>query len=164
MNKENKRLYFYAFIFVKFFALLLILAYIMNNAGKRIALLESAYLEMGADRTTLVAISEDMKILKKRAEEGKGRNFIVEVERIAADSGIGKGLKKTNYVTKKKEGAFNSDDYELKLEGVDINSAVNFIYRISNAGLLIKIKKCSTSISFENPNLLNINLLVSHMT
>lgn len=164
MNREKKQLYIFAGVFLAALCVCGFFFYAVNQAGKNLSFLESAYAELVNNKKTLIAMSEDTKILKKRLEDGKNKNFVGEMEKTASDMGIGKNLKKINFVTKKKEGAFNADDYELKLEGVDINAAVNFIYRISNAGLLVKIKKCSMIISFDNPGLLNINLLVSHVT
>jgi hypothetical protein len=86
------------------------------------------------------------------------------MEKTAAEFGLSKNLKKITFITHREDARFRGDDYELKIEGVDINTAVNVIYRIANAGVLVKVKKCSLSVSFENPTLLNISLLVSHIT
>jgi len=70
-----------------------------------------------------------------------------------------KRLKKINFVTHREDGQFRADDYELKLEGLDINTAVNFIYRISSTGVFVKVRKCSMTVSLKT-GLLNISLLV----
>lgn len=164
MNKEKKKL----FVFAGIFALLIVAAFVLqasvNNAQKRLVLMGSVYAEMSGNKTALVSMSEETKALKARALENKNVNFVSEIEKTAAEFGLSKGLKKINFITHREEGRFKADDYELKIEGVDINTAVNFIYRISNTGVLAKVKKCSMSVSFENPSLLNISLLVSHIT
>ena len=164
MNKEKKKLFVSAGIFALLFVAVLVLQASVNNAQKRLVLMKSVYSEMSGNRAALISMSEETKALKARAAESKNINFVSEMEKTAAEFGLSKGLKKINFVTHKEDGRFRADDYELKIEGVDVNTAVNFIYRISNAGVLVKVKKCSIAVSFENPNILNISLLVSHIT
>lgn len=164
MNKEKKKLFVFAGIFVLLFVAVFVLQASVNNVQKRLALMESVYTEMSGNKAALISMSEETKALKARAAESKSGNFVSEMEKTAAEFGLSKGLKKINFITHREDGRFKADDYELKIEGVDINTAVNFIYRISNTGVLVKVKKCSMSVSFENPSLLNISLLVSHIT
>lgn len=163
MNKEQKKLLVAAGILASLFVAVFVLHASVNSAKKRLVLVESVYAEMSGDRVALISMSEETKVLKARIEESRNSNFVSEIEKTAAEFGLSKSLKKINFVTHKDNGQFKADDYELKIEGVDINTAVNFIYRISNAGLLIRVKKCSMAVSFENPSLLNISLLVSHL-
>ncbi len=164
MNKEKKKLFVFAGIIAALFVAVVVLQGAVNNAQKRLLLMETVYAEMSGNRAALISMSEETKAFKSRAVEGKNRNFVSEVEKTAAEFGLSKGLKKINFITHREDGRFRADDYELKIEGVDINTAVNFIYRISNTGVLMKVRKCSMTVSFENPGLLNISLLVSHIT
>jgi hypothetical protein len=164
MNKEKKKLVVSAGIFALLFVAVVVLQTSVNNAQKRLALMESIYAEMSGNKAALVSMSEETKTLKARAAESKDINFVSELEKTTAEFGLSKGLKRINFITHREDGQFRADDYELKIEGVDINTAVNFIYRISNTGVLVKVRKCSMTVSFENPSLLNISLLVSHIT
>ena len=164
MNKEKKKLLVAAAILASLLVAVLVLRAGVNDAQKRLALMESVYAEMSGHRAGLISMSEETKALKARAAESKNRNFVSEMEKTATEFGLSKNLKKVNFITHREDARFRGDDYELKIEGVDINTAVNFIYRISNAGVLVKVKKCSIAVSFENPSLLNISLLVSHIT
>jgi len=164
MNKEKKNLLIAAGIL---FALVMAVFFLragVSNVQSRLAMMESVYAEMSGNRAGLIAMSEETKALKARAVESKNRNFVSEIEKTAAEFGLSKNLKKINFITHREDARFKGDDYELKIEGVEVNTVVNFIYRISNAGVLVKVKKCSVAVSFENPTLLNISLLVSHIT
>jgi len=164
MNKEKKKLFVFAGIFALLVVAVFVLQASVNNAQKRLALMKSVYNEMSGNKAELISMSEETKALKSRAAASKNRNFVSEMEKTVSEFGLSKGLKKINFITHRQDGQFSADDYELKIEGVDINTAVNFIFRISNAGVLVKVKKCSLAVSFENPSLLNISLLVSHIT
>ncbi len=164
MNKDKKMLLVAAGILASLFVAVLVLRAGVNDAQKRLVLMESVYAEMSGNMAGLISMSEETKALKTRAVESKNRNFVSEMEKAATEFGLSKNLKKVNFVTHREDARFRGDDYELKLEGVEINTAVNFIYRITNAGVIVKVKKCSIAVSFENPTLLNISLLIAHMT
>lgn len=164
MNKEKKNLLVAAGILAALVMAVLFLRAGVSDVQNRLALMESVYAEMSGNRAGLIAMSAETKALKARAVESKNRNFVSEIEKTAAEFGLSKNLKKINFITHREDARFKGDDYELKIEGVEINTVVNFIYRISNAGVLVKIKKFSVAVSFENPTLLNISLLVSHIT
>ncbi|MBI5846429.1 MAG: hypothetical protein HZB31_00475 [Nitrospirae bacterium] len=164
MNNDKKKLLVAAGALALLFIAVLFLHAGVNGALKRLALMESVYAEMSGNRAGLISMSEETKALKARVEESKNKNFVSETEKIATECGLSKNLKKIHFITHREDARFKGDDYELKIEGVDINTSVNFIYRILNAGVLVKVKKCSIAVSFENPTLLNISLLVSHIT
>lgn len=163
MNNEQKKLLAAAGILGSLIMAVVVLHTSVNNAQKRLVLMESVYAEMSGNRVALLSMSEETKVLKARTEESRNSNFVSEMEKTTADFGLSKNLKKINFITHREDGQFKADDYEIRIEGVDINTAVNFIYRISHAGVLIKVKQCSMAVSFENPGLLNISLLVSHL-
>lgn len=163
MNKDRRQLLAAAGSLALLFAVVLVLQTGVSSAQKRLALMESVHAEMSGNRAGLIAMSEETKALKARAIEGKNRNFVSEIERTATEFGLSKNLKKVNFIAHREDARSREDDYELKIEGAEINAAVNFLYRISNTGLLLKVKKCSISVSFEDPTLLNISLLVSHI-
>lgn len=164
MNREKKKLLAAAGILASLLVAVLFLRAGVSDAQKRLALIEAMYAEMSGNRAGLMSMSEETKALKARAAENKNKNFVSEIEKTATEFGLAKSLKKINFITHREDARFRGDDYELKIEGVEINTAVNFIYRISNSGVMVKVKKCSVAVSFENPALLNISLLVSHIT
>lgn len=164
MNKENKQLLIAAGILAVLVVTVFVLRAGVSGAEKRLALMDSVYAEMSGNRAGLISMSEETKALKARAAESKNRNFVSEIEKTAAEFGLSKNLKKINFIAHKEDARFRGDDYELNIEGVEINTAVNFIYKLTNAGMLVKVKKCSIAVNFENPTLLTINILVSHIT
>lgn len=163
MNNAKNKLIYYAGAIVLLIVAVALLYTALNKAQKRLALMESVHAEISSEKAALMAMSEDTKALKARAEESRNKNFVTEMEKTSAEFGLSRSLKKINFIANRQDGHFVADDYEIKLEGVDINTAVNYLHRLANAGLLVKVKKCSVAVSFENQNLLNISLLLSHL-
>jgi len=140
-----------------------VLSYKTAKLQKDIAALELLQRELIENSATLAVMSQSVKNMQKRLEDGRNRNFVSEIEKINGDLNMTKAMKKVNSIGNKKEGVLNVNRYELRYEGVDINSATNLFYRLTNAPLLIRVERCNLSVSFDNPNLLNISLSVAHI-
>ncbi len=120
--------------------------------------------EIISSRDSINIMSEFINNSKKRIETGKNKNINSEIEKLADLISAKKQLKKVNFLSKKKEGIYNREDYELRLEGVDINTLVNFIYRLKNLDFFIKIASFSINSSFETPSLLNATIVISYIS
>lgn len=139
------------------------LVYKVTSLQKEVSNLELLYKDISTNAGVLTVMSQSIKAKQKRFEEGKNRNFTSELEKIADDLNIAKGLKKVNVIGTKKEGAYTLNQYELKFEGLDINTITNLFYRILNAPLLMKVERCNISVSFDKPNLMNVSLRAVHI-
>lgn len=109
-------------------------------------------------------MSEYLTISKRRIEEGRNKNINGEIDRIADEISAKKNLKKINFLSKKKDGIYNREDYEIKIENIDINTLINFLYKIKTANIYLKITSFNISVSFENPSLLNTSLVISYIS
>lgn len=162
----NKRKTLIAFFFITAILILSIafLSYKTALLQKEVARLEGLKKELSDNGAYYAVMAQSVKIMQKRMEEGRNKNFITEVERITSELNIGKNFKKSNTVGSKKEGALNIKRYELRFEGLDINTVVNLLYRLLNAPLLVRIENCNLSVSFDNPNLFILTITVAHIT
>lgn len=52
---------------------------------------------------------------------------------------------------------------EISVEKVSMNELLNILYRIENAPSLLSLKKIAIKKDFENPQLLNINMVISYI-
>ena len=55
------------------------------------------------------------------------------------------------------------EEADISVEKVTMNEMVNIFYRIENAPMILTVKKASIKKSFDNPELLNISLILSFL-
>lgn len=65
---------------------------------------------------------------------------------------------------KAKVGEYNEENAELELQGTDLNSIVNLLFKIDLSPAPLKIRSVSIRSSFENPDKFIFNLSVSLMS
>ncbi len=163
--KDNKKS-FYIFLTAAIVLLIADIYMVSKNRELRKNIDNSRLIlqEIITNRDSINTMSEFITSSKRRIESGKNRNINTEIEKVAELISAKKNLKKINFISKKKEGSYNREDYELRLEGIDINSLINFIYRIKNLDFFIKITSFSINSSFENPSLLNATIVISYIS
>ncbi len=162
MQIEKKGLFIFVVVAV-FVVAIAALGYQAYRLDKEAKALKALNKEMSDNFATLAVMSQSVKIMQKRLEEGRNKSFNAEMEKISTELGLNKNLKKVAASGTKKEGLLNVSLYELKYEGLDINSVVNLLYRILNAPMLVRVERCNMAVSFDNPGLINVSLTVAHI-
>lgn len=164
MWNERNKIVIFVIAIVSLIALTGYLSYKTASKEKDVIALERLKKELTENGANLTVLAQSVKFMQKKLEEGRNKNFNMEIEKINSDLNINKALKKVNTMGNKKEGALTVTKYELKYEGLDINTLLNLLYRILNAPLLVRVEGCNISVSFDNANLLNLNLIIAHLT
>ena len=65
---------------------------------------------------------------------------------------------------KTKSGEFTEENAQMEIEGADLNSIVNLLYRIDTAPPPLKIKSAAFRSTFENPDIFVVTLTVALMS
>jgi hypothetical protein len=121
-----------------------------------------------AQQNELYLLKEECLSLKGRIEAVEGKRSLSKVEGIvqAFDEVFRSlGLKqKLKYVkplgTKKLEGA-KEEEAEVEVERVNMNEAINILYKVENAPMVLSVRKATFQTSFEDPGLLNITMTIA---
>lgn len=164
MKDKEKKLYLISLAIIVSIAVGMFFMFKNTELQKRIDISKSILEDIVNNKKAINLMSDYITSSKRRIEGGKNRNINTEIEKIADAVSSKKNIKKIIFLTKKKEGQYNREDYEIRIEGIDINTFVNFLYRLKTAELFIKISGFNLSLSFENPSLLNATLVISYIS
>lgn len=121
-----------------------------------------------AQQNELNLLKEECLSLKGRIEAVEGKSSLSKVEGIVqAFDEVFRSLglrQKLKYVkplgTKKLEGA-KEEEAEVEVERVNMNEAINILYKIENAPMVLSVRKATFQTSFEDPGLLNITMTIA---
>lgn len=84
---------------------------------------------------------------------------VAVIERILANLGIEASV--IQPLAKRTTGEFLEQDVEVELQGVNLNSIVNILYRLENGPQALKMKNALMKASFENPDIFTLRITVS---
>lgn len=164
MRYNEKKFYLIVIVLVIIISAGFFLKIKNSETERKINLAKNTLYDLVNNKDKINLMSEYLTISKRRIEEGRNKNINGEIDRIADEISAKKNLKKINFLSKKKDGIYNREDYEIKIENIDINTLINFLYKIKTANIYLKITSFNISVSFENPSLLNTSLVISYIS
>jgi general secretion pathway protein M len=121
-------------------------------------------------RKEMLGLKEEFLSLRQRvtAVEGKKnltnvQGVVQAVEDVFSSAGLKDKLKTIRSSGKREVKDGFEEEADISIEKVSMNEMVNIFYRIENAPMILTIKKATIKKSFENPELLNISLVLSFL-
>lgn len=121
-------------------------------------------------RQEMMLLKGEYVSLKQKVNTVEGKKNLTNVQGVvqAVDDVFSSlGLKnkiKTVKSTGKRETKYGfEEEADIYIEKVNMNEMANIFYKIENAPMILTVKKTIIKKSFENPELLNITLVISFL-
>ncbi|MFQ5464603.1 MAG: hypothetical protein ACE5EI_01610 [Thermodesulfobacteriota bacterium] len=142
-------------------------------AAGRLHALERRVESRRADLERFNALGAEYRLKRAAVEEvskrayapgGAGEGAIAAMEEIARTVGASGGLTSIKPLGGRTTSGYTEKDFEVKLERVDLNQVVNLLYLTENSRTLLVIKEFSMKDRFDEPELLDITLKITHVT
>ncbi|MBI4686822.1 MAG: hypothetical protein HY756_03455 [Nitrospirae bacterium] len=118
--------------------------------------------EMALLKDELIRIKNAVEAQEKKMGLAKTGGPVSALEQMLNDTGL-----KANAIKpaeKKNIEGIYEEDMELTVEKIDLNKAVNLLYKIENSQAPVKIKSISLKTTFENPNIFILHMTVSFIS
>lgn len=166
MNMDRKKAYRYAaYIAVPIAVVMLALFFYGRYADlKRSAAAASRDLAaMEALRGEYLSKKSLLDSLAAKAAPS-GESAVAAIEGIAKRTGISGKIKSIKPLEEKADAGYAESPVEARLEGVDMNELVNFLYQAERGEKLIIVKEISIKERFEDRDLVDVVLRASLIT
>jgi hypothetical protein len=132
---------------------------IVGDKEKKNTLLKDQLTEINSLSEGLLQIKSIVSSKEKKIGLTDSSGVVSSLEQILKQLGIEASVIKP--LEKKHVKEFVEQDVELEIKDIDLNSIVNFMYRIENAPQPIKVKSTLIKTSFENPDRFILKLTAS---
>jgi hypothetical protein len=121
-------------------------------------------------RKEMLSLKEEFLSLRQRVTAVEGKKNLTDVQGVVqavddvfSSAGLKDKLKTVRSSGKREVKDGFEEEADISIEKVSMNEMVNIFYRIENAPMILTIRKASIKKSFENPELLNISLVLSFL-
>jgi len=121
-------------------------------------------------RKEMLSLKEEFLSLRQRittVEDKKNltnvQGVVQAVDEVLSSAGLKDKVKTVKSAGKREVRDGFEEEADISIEKVNMNEMVNIFYRIENAPMILTIKKATVKKSFENPELLNISLVLSFL-
>ncbi len=102
--------------------------------------------------------------IRKAYVSAEGRSAIAVVEEIGAMVGVKERITSLKPLPGVDRMGFTVSGVEVRIERMDLNQLVNFLYLIENHRTLLVIKEFKLKSRFEDPDYLDVTLKLAHLT
>ncbi|MBI1911426.1 MAG: hypothetical protein HYS21_05440 [Deltaproteobacteria bacterium] len=102
--------------------------------------------------------------ISRKALADPGISTVSLLENIGSRIGVKNKITSINPVGETERLGYTEREFEIKIDGIDLNQLVNLLYQTENNTSLLVVREFSMKSRFENPDLLDISLKLSHIT
>ena len=108
---------------------------------------------------SVINLKRNVEVKEKKIRSGTSPGAVSSLEKILDRLGLKASAIKP--LDKKKVNNFMEEKADLEIQGTDLNSIVNLLYKIENSPIPMKINRAAIKTSFEDPEKFVLNLSVS---
>jgi len=160
--KDRRFTYFVAGLAVVIIAAIL--------AGRQLSAERKELKLLKEQRKEMLILKDEFLSLRERVTAVEGKKNLTNVQGVVqavddvfSSAGLKDKLKTVKSAGRREMKDGFEEEADISIEKVNMNEMVNILYRIENAPMILTIRKATIKKSFENPELLNISLVLSFL-
>lgn len=160
--RDRRYIYFIAGLLIIVIAATLAVGQL--SAGRReLKLLKEQRKEMLGLKDEFLSLRQRVEAVENRKNLTNVQGVVQAVDEVFSSAGLKDKLKTVKSAGKREVRDGFEEEADISVEKVSMNEMVNILYRIENAPMILTIRKATIKKSFENPELLNISLVLSFL-
>jgi general secretion pathway protein M len=136
---------------------------ILANERRDLLRLKEQRKEMIVLKDALLLLSQKVRNVEAKKEFSNVQGIAQAVEEVSSSVGLKDRVKTVKSTGKRETRDGFEEEADVYIEKVTMNEMVNMFYRIRNAPMVLTVKKITIKKSFENPELLNISMILSFL-
>lgn len=133
----------------------------LSSAKKQAALLKEQHNEMVVLKDEFLSIRQKVDAVEARKNLTNVQGVAQAVDEVFQSIGLKDRIKTLKSSGKREVKEGFEEEADISIEKVNMNELINILYKIENAPMILTVKKAVIKKSFENPELLNVTLVLS---
>jgi general secretion pathway protein M len=160
---KNRRIISFSAVMISFLILAALGIKMLSSQTKELHQLQEQRKEMALLRDEFLLLQQKIQTVEKRKNLTNIQGVLQAVDEVFSSVGLKDKVKTVKNTGKRETKDGIEEEADVSVEKVTMNEMVNIFYRIDHAPMILSIKKVTVKQSFENPELLNITLMLSFL-
>ena len=160
---KNRRIISFSAVLISFLILAALGIKMLSSQTKELHQLQEQRKEMAVLRDEFLSLQQKIQTVENRKNLTNVQGVLQAVDEVFSSVGLKDKVKTVKNTGKRETKDGIEEEAEVSVEKVTMNEMVNIFYRIDHAPMILTIKKVTVKQSFENPELLNITLMLSFL-
>jgi hypothetical protein len=135
----------------------------LSSQTKELHQLQEQRKEMAVLRDEFLSLQQKFQTVENRKNLTNIQGVLQAVDEVFSSVGLKDKVKTVKNTGKRETKDGIEEGADVSVEKVTMNEMLNIFYRIDHAPMILTIKKVTVKQSFENPELLNITLMLSFL-
>ena len=136
---------------------------VLSSERKEVEKLRKQHAEILSIKDEYSSLSRVVHAREARKNLSNAQGIAQAVEEVFVPVGLKDRLKSIKSTGRRETNDGYEEEADISIEKLSMNEMVNIFYRIENAPMVLTVKKVAIKKSFENPELMNISMLVSFL-
>lgn len=160
---KNRRIISFSAVLISFLILAALGIKMLSSQTKELHQLQGQRKEMAVLRDEYLSLQQKIQTVENRKNLTNVQGVLQAVDEVFSSVGLKDKVKTVKNTGKRETKDGIEEEADVSVEKVTMNEMVNIFYRIDHAPMILTIKKVTVKQSFENPELLNITLMLSFL-
>jgi len=160
---KNRRIISFSAVLISFLILAALGIKMLSSQTKELHQLQEQRKEMAVLRDEFLSLQQKFQTVENRKNLTNVQGVLQAVDEVFSSVGLKDKVKTVKNTGKRETKDGIEEEADVSVEKVTMNEMLNIFYRIDHAPMILTIKKVTVKQSFENPELLNITLMLSFL-
>ena len=160
---KNRRIISFSAVLISFLILAALGIKMLSSQTKELHQLQEQRKEMAVLRDEFSSLQQKFQTVENRKNLTNVQGVLQAVDEVFSSVGLKDKVKTVKNTGKRETKDGIEEEADVSVEKVTMNEMLNIFYRIDHAPMILTIKKVAVKQSFENPELLNITLMLSFL-
>jgi len=160
---KNRQLIAFSAVLISFLILAALGVNMLSSQKKELHQLQEQRKEMALLRDEFLSLQQKIQTVENRKNLTNMQGVLQAVDEVFSSLGLKDKVKSVKNTGKKETKDGIEEDADVSVEKVTMNEMVNIFYRIDHAPMILTVKKVTVKQSFDNPELMNITLMLSFL-
>ena len=160
---KNRRIISFSAVLISFLILAALGIKMLSSQTKELHQLQEQRKEMAVLRDEFLSLQQKFQTVQNRKNLTNVQGVLQAVDEVFSSVGLKDKVKTVKNTGKRETKDGIEEEADVSVEKVTMNEMLNIFYRIDHAPMILTIKKVTVKQSFENPELLNITLMLSFL-
>jgi putative Mn2+ efflux pump MntP len=160
---KNRRIISFSAVLISFLILAALGIKMLSSQTKELHQLQEQRKEIAVLRDEFLSLQQKFQTVQNRKNLTNVQGVLQAVDEVFSSVGLKDKVKTVKNTGKRETKDGIEEEADVSVEKVTMNEMLNIFYRIDHAPMILTIKKVTVKQSFENPELLNITLMLSFL-
>lgn len=163
MKRYKDKRFYLVFILIPLLIIAILGMRKLSSQTKELHQLREQRREIAVLKDELLSVRQKIQTVESKKNLANVQGVVQAIDEVFSSMSLKDKVKTVKSTGKRETKDGIEEEADVSVEKVTMNEMVNIFYRIEHAPMILTIRSVTVKQSFDNPELLNVNLMLSFL-